>query len=275
MRIGSHLPQFGRVSSPDAITRAAQHAEALGFTDVWVSDHLVHPASQPYPSPYLYDPMLTLTWAAAATERIGLGTSVLVVPQHNPLALANALASLDALSKGRLTVIAGVGWSKAEFDALGYSFTDRGKRTDEILPLLRTCWRDDPVSFAGKYYTFEDIRVLPKPAHEIPIWVGGSSARAYTRGITMGDGFQLIGVTPDEARAPVETLRSGRPEPTFTISLRTGWDPLGMGTDRIHRELEEYTAVGIQHVVSAPWRTELDDWLRAMELLAAIAGLAA
>ena len=137
VRVGIHLPQFGRASSPDAITEAARLAEPLGFADVWVSDHIAIPAAQDYPSPYLYDPLLTLTWAAAATERVGLGTSVLVVPQHNPLALANSLASLDALSGGRLTIGAGVGWSEAEFAALGQSFADRGRRMDEMLDVLR------------------------------------------------------------------------------------------------------------------------------------------
>jgi probable F420-dependent oxidoreductase len=275
MRVGSHLPQFGHVAGPDAITRAARHAEALGFGDVWVSDHIVHPAAQSYPSPYLYDPLLALTWAAAATTHVGLGTSVLVAPQHNPLGLANALASLDALCKGRLTVAIGVGWSEAEFEALGYSFHDRGRRTDEILAVLRTCWSTDPASFHGDFYDFDDIRVLPAPAHEIPIWIGGSSERAYRRGVDLGDGFQVIGVTPDEARAPVARLRADRPETAFTISLRTGWDPLGMEPDRIRRELDEFATAGIQHVVSAPWRKDIDDWMRSMEQLAAIAGLSA
>jgi probable F420-dependent oxidoreductase len=273
MRIGSHLPQYGRVAGPDAIARAARHAEELGFADVWVSDHIVHPAAQSYPSPHLYDPLLTLAFAAAATERIGLGTSVLVVPQHNPLTLANSLASLDALSNGRVTIGVGVGWSEAEFDALGYSFHDRGARTDEIINMLRTCWRDDPASFHGDFVNFDDIRVLPKPAHDIAIWIGGSGERAYRRGVELGDGYQLIGVTPEEARAPIERLRRDRAGDDFVISLRTGWDPLGMETDRIARECAEYEAAGIQHVVSAPWRTSLDDWLRAMEELAAIVGV--
>jgi probable F420-dependent oxidoreductase len=267
MDIGSHLPQYGRVAGPDAITRAAVHAEALGFADLWVSDHVVHPAAQSYPSPYLYDPLLTLTWAAAVTTGIGLGTSVLVVPQHNPLWLANALASLDALSGGRLKIAVGVGWSEAEFDALGQSFHDRGKRLDEILVLLRTCWRDDPASFHGEHYRFDDMRVLPQPAHEIPIWIGGSSERAYRRGVELGDGFQIIGVTPAEAVAPIARLRSERPEATFRISLRTGWDPLGMDHDVIRREYDDFRAAGVQHVISAPWRTDLDEWLRSMELL--------
>lgn len=273
MLVGSHLPQFGHVASPDAITRAARHAEELGFSDLWVSDHVVHPASQSYPSPYLYDPLLTLAWAAAATERIGIGTSVLVAPQHNPLWLANALASLDALSGGRLTLAVGVGWSEAEFEALGQSFHDRGRRTNEILALLRACWRDDPASFDGEFYRFEDIRVLPKPAHEIPIWIGGSSEAAFRRGVALGDGFQLIGLTPEDARRPVARLRAARPEDAFTISLRTGWDPLGMEPDRIRRELGAFGDVGFQHVVSAPWRSFLDEWLRSMEQLARLVGL--
>src|SRR3954469_102432 len=173
MQVGIHLPQFGRASGPEAITRAAQAAETLGFADVWVSDHVAIPAAQDYPSPYLFDPLLTLGWAAAATEHVGLGTSVLVVPQHNPLALANSLASLDALSGGRLTVGAGVGWSEAEFAALGQSFADRGARMDEVLDVLRACWGPDPVDFHGEFVQLEAMKVQPKPAHDIPIWVGG------------------------------------------------------------------------------------------------------
>src|SRR3954470_21747606 len=115
MRGGMHLPQYGRAAGGDAVRRVARAAEELGFADVWVSDHVVQPAAQTYPSPYLYDPLLTLTWAAAATTRIELGTSVLVAPQYHPLWLPNATGSLDALSGGRLKLAIGVGWSAAEF----------------------------------------------------------------------------------------------------------------------------------------------------------------
>ncbi len=275
MRIGIHLPQYGRVASGEAITRAARHADELGFAHVWVSDHLIHPASQSYPSPYLVDPFVALTWAAAATERVGLGTSVLVAPQHNPLQLANVFASLDALSGGRVTLGIGVGWSEAEFVALGYDFTNRGRRTDEIIEVLRALWRDDPASFSGTHYAFDDIRLLPKPAHEIPIWIGGGSDAAYRRGTSLGDGFQIIGVKPPEATTAVRRLRSERPEPEFTISLRTGWDPLGMDPNEIVREYHDFEDAGVQEVVCAPWRSTLDDWLRAMDALAELIDLGA
>ncbi len=271
--MGIHLPQYGRAASAEAIRRAASHAEALGFADLWVSDHVVMPADQGYPSPYLFDPLLTLTWAAAATSRVGLGTSVLVLPQHQPLEIANSLATLDQLSGGRVTLGAGVGWSAGEFAALGQSFADRGERTDEIIDLLRSCWSDDPVSFDGEHYELVDLRLLPKPVHPIPIWVGGGSERAYRRGVAKGDGFQMIGVDPPAAAAVCARLRRDRPDPGFTLSLRTGWDPLGMEPDTIRRELEAFSEAGIQHVVSAPWRTTLDDWLRSMDRLADLVGL--
>lgn len=275
MQLGIHLPQYGRLcSTPDAIARVARHAEELGYSGIWVSDHIVQPAAQDYPSPYLFDPLVALTWGAAVTGHIGLGTSVLVVPQHNPLELGNALASLDALSEGRLTVGVGVGWSKGEYEALGHSFTDRGDRLDEILDLWRVIWHDDPANFDGAHYRFEDLRVLPKPAHDIPIWVGGSGEAAHRRAVAKGDGFHLIGLTPEQAEPVIAGLRKERPEESFTISLRTGWDPQGMPPDQIRAELEAYEAAGVSYVVAAPWRTDLDDWLRSMDLLAELAGLA-
>jgi probable F420-dependent oxidoreductase len=273
MQFGIHLPQYGRVASGDAILRAARHAEDLGFAHVWVSDHIVHPAGQSYPSPYLVDPLVTLSYAAAATERIGLGTSVLVIPQHNPLWLANALASLDNLAGGRLIVGAGVGWSQAEFDALGYAFDDRGRRTDEILDLLRAAWHDDPVTFHGEHYAFDDIRFLPKPARPIPIWIGGGVEAAFRRGVERGDGFHVVGLKPEDVAPIVARLRRDRPEPSFTISARTGWDPLGMDADTIRAERDAFESAGVQVMVAAPWQKDLDSWLRSMDQLAELLGL--
>jgi probable F420-dependent oxidoreductase len=270
MRVGVHLPQYGRVAGPEAITRAARHAEELGFADVWVSDHIVHPAGQGYPSPYLFDPLVTLTWAGAVTTRIGLGTSVLVVPTHHPLELANTLASLDRLTGGRVTVGVGAGWSEAEYAALGYDFHDRGRRLSEAIDLLRAAWRDDPVTFHGEFTDVTDLRVLPRPSRPLAIWVGGTSDAAIHRAVAQGDGYQLIGVTPAEARPIVARIRAARPEASFTVSLRTGWDPQGMAPAVITEERREYAEAGVDHVVAAPWRTDLDDWLRSMDLLAGL-----
>src|SRR4051794_530181 len=268
MLVGVHLPQYGHVAGADAITRAARHAEDLGFADFWVSDHIVHPAAQSYPSPHLYDPLVTLTWGAAATSRVGLGTSVLVVPMHNPLELANALASIDSLSGGRVIAGVGVGWSEAEYDALGYGFADRGRRLDETIDLFRAAWKDDPVSFHGEFVAFDDIRFFPKPAGEIPIWVGGSSEPAYRRAVAKGDGFQAVGIDPPAAVGVVERIRADRPEESFTISTRTGWDPQGMDPGQITDERDAFAAAGVQHVVAAPWQKDVDAWLRSMDLLA-------
>ncbi len=270
MTFGVHLPQYGRVAGGEAVAWAARHAEDLGFADVWVSDHVVHPAEQTYPAPYLLDPFATLSWAAAVTERVRVGTSVIVVPQHNPVWLANHLASVDAMSGGRLIVGAGVGWSKREYVALGQSFESRGRRMDEILDLLRAAWTDDPVTFDGAGHHLDAIRFLPKPAGAIPIWIGGGVEASFRRAVEKGDGFQVVGLKPHEAAPVVERLRRDRPEASFTISARTGWDPQGMDPGLIREELAGFEEAGVQHVVAAPWQKDLERWLRSMDLLAEI-----
>jgi len=249
-------------------------AEEIGLADVWVSDHIVYPADQGYPAAYLFDPLLTLSWAASATQRIGLGTSVMVVPQYHPLHLANSLASLDQLSGGRLTVGAGVGWSAAEYSALGQDFHTRGARMDEALEIMRLVWTESPASYQGSHYQFEDIKVLPQPAHPISVWVGGSSQPAYDRAATVGDGFQGLSKPPDEMGEIVAGIRAqlaeSRPDAEFTFSYRTGWDPQGMDAAQIREERDRYAEAGVEHVVSAPWRTDADAWIRSMELLVEI-----
>ena len=274
MRYGIHLPQFGRAAVAGAMERGARHAEDLGFDDVWVSDHLVIPSSQPYPAPYLYDPLVSLSFAAAATSRIGLGTSVLVGPQYpSPLALANTLASLDNMSGGRLTVGIGIGWSRAEFDALHAPFANRGARLDEIIDLLRTAWREDPATHQGRYYPFEEIRLLPKPAHDIAVWVGGTSDAAYSRALERGDGYHGIRVAPADAGAVVARIRARRPEEEFTVSLRVDWTPGRTPDDDVRAGRDAYEAAGIQHLLVAPDRGDLDTWLAGMDTMARALGI--
>jgi probable F420-dependent oxidoreductase len=204
------------------------------------------------------------------TEHIGLGTSVLVVPMHNPLELANSLASLDLLSGGRLTMAVGVGWSEAEYVALGYDFHTRGERLDEAIDLFHRAWVDDPLSFHGRFTSFDDVRLLPKPSRQIPIWIGGGSEAAYRRAATRGDGFQAVGLTPEAAGPVVERIRRDHPDASFPISLRTGWDPQGMDPGRIKDECAAFAEAGVQHVVAAPWQRDLDSWLGSMDQLAGL-----
>ena len=246
MKIGIHLPQYGRAAGPEAIRDAAKHAEELGFADVWVSDHVVIPAAQDYPSPYLFDPLMSSgVGCGGDDDASGSARACSCVPQHNPLWLANALASLDALSGGRLTVGVGVGWSEAEFDALGQTFHDRGRRTDEIIDVLRgVLAATTPSSSTGEHYDFDDIRAAAQARARHPDL--GRRRRANPRTAarsTQGDGFHAIGLDTRRRAAPVvERVRRDRPEESFTISLRTGWDPQGMDPDRIRRERDEFEA---------------------------------
>jgi probable F420-dependent oxidoreductase len=270
MRIGIHLPQFGKAITPGGVQRAAREAEQEGFDDVWVSDHLVNPQEQSYPAPYILDPLITLALAAGATERIGLGTSVLVGPQYtSPLALANSLASLDAASDGRLTLGIGIGWSKREYEALGASFSNRGARLDEMLRLFRNVWEHSTADFEGEFYpSFEQIRVLPLPAHRIPIWIGGSADPAIERALRH-DGSHAIGLSPEQLTDVVTRLRGRRPDDDFVISLRVSWDLTTKDPHEMADEAEAYRDAGCGALHISPERGDLDTWLRGQ---AAVAG---
>src|SRR5215469_10476142 len=264
MLIGIHLPQIGRKAGPEAIRRAAVQAEELGFADVWTSEHIIVPRGAPYPpSAIFWDPVLTLTWAAAYTKRVRLGTSVLVLPMRHPLPLAKELATLQNLSQGRLILGAGVGWMEAEFDALGVPFRERGRRMDEGIAMMRAVWADDPVTFPTRWIEaqIDTMRMQPKPCAPIPIWIGGSSDAAIARALRL-DGWHGSRVTPEQAPAMVQRLRAKRPGADFTISVRTGYD------DGLRTRLEAYKAAGVQHVLVAPEERGLEEYLGAVERVA-------
>ncbi len=268
MRVGIHLPHIGRKAGPQAIRRAAVQAEALGFANAWTSEHIIVPKDAPYPpSAIFYDPVLTLTWAAACTNRIGLGTSVLVLPMRHPLPLAKELATLQNLSEGRLILGAGVGWLEAEFAALGVPFGERGRRMDEGIAMMRAVWSQDPVSFPARHVParIEDMRMLPKPEKPIPIWIGGGSEPALKRALRL-DGWHGSRVSPEEAAPIVRRLRALRPEPEFAISVRSGWD--GKDEGALAARLAGYGEAGVGHVLVEPAERTLDDWLTAVERVA-------
>jgi probable F420-dependent oxidoreductase len=265
MRVGIHLPHIGRKAGPEAIRRAAIQAEELGFADAWSSEHIIIPKGASYPpSALFYDPVLTLTWAAACAKRIGLGTSVLILPMRHPLPLAKELATLQNLSEGRLILGAGVGWLEAEFTALGVPFRERGRRMDEGIAMMRAVWSEDPVSFPARHIpaVIEDMRMLPQPVKPIPIWIGGGSEAALNRALRL-DGWHGSRLSPEAAAPIVRRLREKRPEPKFTISLRYSWD--GEDDAALAALLAAYAEAGVGHILVEPAERALDDWLRAVE----------
>ena len=149
MRYGIHLPHAGEQAKPALLRRFALKAEDLGFDDVWVSEHIIVPRDKFPRSPLFYDPVLSLTWIAALTKRVRLGTSVLVLPMRHPLPLAKELATLHNLSDGRLILGAGVGWLEPEFAALGVPFAERGRPLDEGLAMMRAVWTGRQASRAA------------------------------------------------------------------------------------------------------------------------------
>ncbi len=144
MKYGIHLPHAGDQATPALIRRHAERAEDLGLEDVWVSEHIIVPRDKFPRSPLFFDPVLSLTWAAAVTKRVKLGTTVLVLPMRHPLPLAKELATLHNFSEGRLILGAGSGWLKEEFAALGVPFEERGRRLDEGIAMMRAVWSEDP-----------------------------------------------------------------------------------------------------------------------------------
>ncbi len=171
---------LGFEASPEAIVAAAKKAEEVGFDAIFVNDHIIVGAdARSAPWTNVYDPFVAMSFIAAHTTRIGVGVSVLIMPYRNPIATAKALATLDRMSGGRLTVGVGVGWNEAEFAALGVPFHERGARTNEYLRLWQACWAPGKVSFAGKFFSFADMFVNPKPVQQPhpPIWIGGDERR--------------------------------------------------------------------------------------------------
>ena len=265
MQIGIHLPHIGRKAGPDSIRRAAIQAEELGFADVWVSEHIIVPKGAPYPpSPNFWDPVLTLTWAAAATQRVKLGTSVLVLPMRHPLPLAKELATLQNLSRGRLILGAGVGWLEAEFAALGVPFHERGRRMDEGIALMKAVWSQDPVTFPAKWIpaVVNTMRSQPMPEVPIPIWIGGSSDAAIKRALRL-DGWHGSRVRPEQAADMVKRLRAERPGADFTVSLRININ--ADNVDATRPALAAYAEAGVDHVMAAPEDRDIETYLQTVE----------
>jgi probable F420-dependent oxidoreductase len=226
----------GRAVAPEGAAALAHIAEESGFESVWTVEHVGVPAG--YESVYPYsptgrmpgpeespipDPLIWLTWVAAASRRLRLATGILILPQRNPPVLAKELATLDLLSGGRVTLGVGVGWLAEEFAALGVPFDSRGARTDEYIEALRVLWRDDESSYSGRFVNFERLKSYPKPVQSggIPIAVGGHTPAAARRAGRLGDEFFPGVGTLDDLESLVKVMR--------TAAADAGRDPDKIG----------------------------------------------
>ncbi|WP_333761744.1 LLM class F420-dependent oxidoreductase [Streptomyces sp. IBSBF 2390] len=261
MRVALHALGIGHGARPEVVRAVARAAEAHGFARLWAGEHVVlvdapvsrYPYSDdgriavPSDADWL-DPLLTLSFAAAVTERIGLATGVLLLPEHQPVVVAKQAATLDVLSAGRLTLGVGIGWSADEFAALGVPFAGRGRRTEEYLAAMRAVWRDDVATFEGEFTRFRDIRVNPKPVRErrVPVVMGGNGDAALRRAVTLADGWYGFNLSTEQAleRAFVLAgLCAERRRPTDALTVAVAL------TDATPAVLPELARAGVTEVV--------------------------
>ena len=238
MRFGFALPQVGSATGPEGLVSVAKRAEDLGFDSLWVLDRILWPVNPkaPYPIgdgslPVKYknvlDPLETLTFAAAHTRRIALGTSILNLPWYNPVLLARRLTTVDVLSAGRLRVGFGIGWSSDEYEAAGVAWEERGKRADEMIQALKKIWTTDPVQFQGKYYRIPKSFIGPKPVQKPhpPIYMAAYTPSAMRRVATEASGWFPVGIPLSGIGPAFEGIKgmaqaAGRDSSTLELIVR-------------------------------------------------------
>ncbi|TMR90819.1 LLM class flavin-dependent oxidoreductase [Nonomuraea basaltis] len=274
MRLGVNVPNFGPGTDPGVLRQWALTVEGLGFDLLMVSDHVVitPDVAEQYPAPF-YEPFTTLAWLAGATTRIGLGTTVLIVPYRHPLLVARMAANLNDLSGGRLVLGVGVGWARQEFEALGAAYERRGRLTDDHLAAIRAAWADE-----GDYRS-----------GGVPIWVGGGSDAALRRAARFGQAWHPLRNTVPWLRETLPRLKAlateqGRPVPAFAprILLRLTGSPVtsadrraGEGTiEQVVDDLEQLRLLGAETVVLDPFAGAPEETLHpeaAWQMLATVA----
>jgi probable F420-dependent oxidoreductase len=289
MDIGCHLPTTqGPATARDAVVTFARAAEEGGLASLWVSDHVVIPRATtgygrggtfPHPpdKPYL-DPVTVLAAAAMCTSRVRLGSSVFILGHRHPVVMAKMLATVDALSSGRLICGVGVGWWKEELEIFGVPFKARGRQADEVLKAFKALWTSDNPSFEGEFFRFRDIGFAPKPVQKPhpPLWIGGASPGAFRRVVALGDGWHASPRSLDDFRKGLAELRAAaaaarRPFETIELSLRFNLaDALvAQGPQALIDQLGEYKRLGVRHVLIEFRRDELG---RMLELLGLVVG---
>jgi probable F420-dependent oxidoreductase len=285
MKIGVSLLNNWGIKDAQAVVGLASRAEELGFDSVWVHDHVFnvgHVFDRIGGKPY-YEPLTLLSFVAARTERVRLGTSVLVLPYHNPIRLAKTAATLDVLSDGRLILGVGVGSIEQEMHAMGSPFAERGAVSDEAIAVMRALWSEDDPSFDGKYSRFAGMKFSPKPVQKpsIPLVIGGVSRAAIRRAARLGDGWQPLGLSPEALGQGIALLREqamahGRDVSKIPVSIAMG---LGaptsrrrhaLGTDpaEVVRSAQAYAGLGVDTLVISANTGDPREARAAMEMVA-------
>jgi len=222
MRRGFGLPQSGPAAGPEAIVKVARRAEELGYDSLWVYERFLYPvqpqiryAGTPdgsYPEVFktVLDPLDALTWAAANTRRIALGTSVLDMPYYNPVLLARRLTTLDVLSGGRVRVGLGLGWCKDEFDAVGRPMRGLGKLADEFIGVLKAIWTTDPAEFHGQFFTLPRSIIQPKPIQKPhpPIYLAAFTPGALERSARLANGWNPVMLPIDAMKQMTDSMKN-------------------------------------------------------------------
>ena len=286
IQFGFSLTGRGPLADREAIGGLARRAEALGYDSIFVTDRMLIPVATTKAYPYStsgafplgpdepwLEALTAITWLATITERIQVGTSVLVIPYRNPVQTARALATADYLSGGRIILGAGIGWWREEFEALGVPFEERAARTVESLKIMKEIWSKPRVTFKGRFWHIDEAGgVRPHPARkpQIPIWIGGHTEAALQRVVALADGWHPLGLRPPVALHPPELAEAvlrlrglaaaaGREPRTITIAFKgplkldasapRDRSPLTGSSAQIVEDLSAYAAAGVDHFV--------------------------
>ncbi len=215
MKIALFACNMGPCADPGVAARVARAAEDAGFESLWVGEHVVLPDPQAPPSPLppdaaMLDPVIALTFLAAHTQRVKLGTGIVILPQRSPLVLAKELASLDVVSNGRLVFGIGIGYLKAEFDALGVPFEQKGARTEEYLRAMLAIWTMEKPSFQGRFASFANVQAKPVPVQRPhpEIVFGGRTPAAFDRAARLASGWYGFALDLDGTKQSIDGLRT-------------------------------------------------------------------
>jgi probable F420-dependent oxidoreductase len=267
IRLGLNVPNFGPATTPTSLRSWIKFAEDTGFSVAMMSDHVAPTpdVTAIYPAPF-YDPFVTLSWLAAFTTRLSLGTSVAILPYRHPLLTARLSANLDQFTAGRFVLGVGVGWSETEFDAVGVSFAERGRITDEYLTIITRAWDESSLSYAGDHVQFEEVATGPAPVSRPrpPLWVGGIGETAIRRAARFGDAWHPVNPGRERLQHALPLLAQaaaalGNPTPAFSPRIKTRLTPhdvtgprrpLGVGTlAQIREDLDLLDRLGADVVV--------------------------